>query len=107
MVDEKVVGWCDISSLHRPVLAHSGVLGMGVLAEFRGHGIGKALILATLERARSVGLTRVELTVREHNKRAFALYEKTGFVVEGVKRNAVRVDGKYENLICMGLLLEE
>lgn len=106
LVDEKVVGWCDITSLHRHVLAHSRALGMGVLAEYRGHGIGKALIHTTLERAKSIGLTRVELTVREANKRAFALYEKMGFVVEGVKRNAVRVDGKYENLICMGLLLE-
>jgi RimJ/RimL family protein N-acetyltransferase len=105
LVDETVVGWCDITSLHRPVFAHSGVLGMGVVAEYRGHGIGKALIRATLDRAKSIGLTRVELTVREPNKRAFALYEKMGFVVEGVKKNAVRVDGRYENLIAMGLLL--
>jgi RimJ/RimL family protein N-acetyltransferase len=106
LVDEIVVGWCDITSLHRPVFAHSGVLGMGLVAEYRAQGIGTALISAALERAKSIGLTRVELTVREHNKRAFALYEKMGFVVEGVKRNAVRVDGRYENLICMGLLLQ-
>jgi RimJ/RimL family protein N-acetyltransferase len=107
LVDETVVGWCDITSLHRPVFAHSGVLGMGVVAEYRGHGIGKALIGATLERAKAIGLTRVELTVRDQNRRAFALYERMGFVVEGVKKNAVRVDGKYEDLICMGLLLPE
>jgi len=105
LVDDTLVGWCDITSLHRPVFAHSGVLGMGVVAEYRGHGIGKALIRATLDRAKSIGLTRVELTVRESNQRAFALYRKTGFVVEGVKKNAVRVDGKYENLISMGMLL--
>ena len=105
LVGEKVVGWCDISSLHRPVFAHSGVLGMGVLADYRGQGIGKALIRAVLDRAKSIGLTRVELTVRAPNKRAFALYEKMGFVVEGVKKNAVRVDGRYEDMICMGLLI--
>jgi RimJ/RimL family protein N-acetyltransferase len=100
----RVVGWCDISSLDRPVLAHSGVLGMGVVASHRGQGIGEALIRAALERARAVGLTRVELTVREGNSRARALYEEVGFAIEGVKRNAVKVGERYENHVCMAIL---
>ncbi len=99
-----VVGWCDITSLHRPVYAHSGVLGLGVIATYRGQGIGEALMHTALNKAKSRGLTRIELTVREENKPAIALYEKLGFVVEGIKRNAVWVDDKYENLICMALL---
>ena len=43
--------------------------------------------------------------LRENNVRAIALYEKFGFVHEGVKRNAVRVDGAYENVIVMALLI--
>jgi len=46
------------------------------------------------------------LTVREDNPRAIGLYEKFGFVREGLKQNAVRVDGQYENLLCMALLFE-
>jgi hypothetical protein len=34
------------------------------------------------------------------------LYQRFGFVHEGVQRKAIRMDGKYENLICMGLLLD-
>ncbi|MDD5578822.1 MAG: hypothetical protein PHY16_06005 [Methylobacter sp.] len=34
---EKVIGWCDIASLDKPVLEHSDVLGLGVIWEFRGH----------------------------------------------------------------------
>ena len=41
LCDKKVVGWCDISSLHRPVFAHCGTLGIGVLKSFRGQGVGK------------------------------------------------------------------
>lgn len=52
------------------------------------------------------GLTRIELTVREHNKAAIALYEKYGFIKEGVHKNAVRIDGEYENHIFMALLFE-
>lgn len=107
LVEEQVVGWCDILPIDRPTRAHCGVLGVGVLAEFRGRGIGTELLRATLEKARAAGLTRIELSVREHNKQVVALYERFGFVLEGLQRNAVRVDGKYENLICMGLLLEQ
>ena len=105
LVEGRVVGWCDVSPMERETLAHGGVLGMGVIDGFRGKGIGLALMRATLERAKAGGLTRVELTVREDNLRAKALYEKVGFVVEGVKRKAALHDGKYYGLILMGLLL--
>jgi RimJ/RimL family protein N-acetyltransferase len=59
---------------------------------------------ATLERARAAGLTRIELTVRENNQRVVALYERFGFVREGIQRNAIRVDGKYESLLAMALI---
>jgi len=102
----KIIGWCDITSLHRPVFEHSGSLGIGVLANYRGQGIGEALIRAALEKAKLKKLTRIELTVREKNKAAIALYEKIGFVAEGLHRNAVRIENKYENIISMALLFE-
>ncbi|CAM2920572.1 GNAT family acetyltransferase [Legionella steigerwaltii] len=106
MHKEQVVGWCDISPLDRPVFAHVGALGIGVLAPYRGQGIGEALLSTALQMAKSKGLTRIELTVREHNKAAISLYEKYGFVKEGIHKNAVRIDGVYENHIFMALLFE-
>ena len=106
LVGRQVVGWCDILPFDRPTKSHGGVLGLGVLPEHRGRGIGAALIEAAIKAARDSGLTRVELTVREDNARAIALYERLGFVREGVKRKGVRVDGRYEDLVCMALLLE-
>lgn len=100
----KVIGWCDISSLDRPVFAHIGSLGMGVLAAYRGKGIGRALIDASLQKAKLKGLTRIELTVRENNKLAISLYKKFGFVSEGVHKDAVCIDGHYENHVFMALL---
>jgi RimJ/RimL family protein N-acetyltransferase len=100
-----VVGWCDVTPKSRPIYAHCGVLGMGLLPRFRGQGLGRRLITRTLQAASSFGLTRVELTVREDNRNAIALYEKVGFVVEGVQRNGGLVDGKYENIIEMAILM--
>jgi ribosomal protein S18 acetylase RimI-like enzyme len=100
----KVVGWCDVFPEKRETMAHGGVLGMGVLEGYRGKGIGVALMRATLAQARKTGFKRVELTVREDNLRAKALYEKVGFQVEGVKRKAGLFDGKFYDLILMALL---
>jgi RimJ/RimL family protein N-acetyltransferase len=100
----EVVGWCDVIPKERPIYAHSGVLGMGLLPAFRGRGIGTALIRSVLAAAERNGLHRVELTVRERNEGAIALYRKVGFAVEGVQRDAVHVDGGYENVVCMALL---
>ena len=105
--DGKIIGWCDISALDRPVFEHIGSLGIGVLAPYRGQGVGKALMDAALQKARLKGLTRIELTVREKNTSAIALYEKMGFEKEGVHRNGVCIDGKYENHIFMALLFDQ
>jgi ribosomal protein S18 acetylase RimI-like enzyme len=104
LIEAKVVGWCDVLPIDRPTMAHGGVLGVGVLLEHRGKGIGSALIRAATDMAKAAGLTRIELTVRERNDRAIALYERLGFVREGLKRNAVRIDGNYEDLVCLGLV---
>ena len=101
----EVVGWCDVTPKERPIYAHGGVLGIGLLPRFRGQGIGTNLIRSTLAATRTIGLHRVELTVRQNNTRAIELYKKVGFRVEGLQRDAVQIDGLYENIVCMALLL--
>ena len=100
----EVVGWCDIIPNQRPIHAHGGVLGMGLLPEFRGQGLGDRLIRQTLAAARVFGLSRVELSVRESNAGAIALYKRVGFEIEGLQRNATRVEGVYENVVLMAIL---
>lgn len=102
--NNKVIGWCDISSFDRPVLKHSGTLGIGILKLYRGQGLGEKLITTTIAAAKKAGLTRVDLTVRETNTNAIALYKKVGFEIEGVLRNATYVDGVYTNHIAMAIL---
>lgn len=104
--EDKIIGWCDITSLDRPVFGHVGSLGIGVLADYRGQGVGKALIQAALQQARIKGLTRIELTVFENNKPAIALYKKLGFVTEGIHKNKSRIDGQYANHVFMALLYD-
>jgi ribosomal protein S18 acetylase RimI-like enzyme len=107
LMEGKVVGWCDIVPSDRPVHAHCGVLGMGLLAGHRDKGIGAALMQMSLDAARSCGLTRVSLTVYEGNARALEFYKKVGFRIEGVKQKDALIDGVYINVISMALLFED
>jgi ribosomal protein S18 acetylase RimI-like enzyme len=102
-----VVGWCDVTPAGRPTMRHGGILGMALLPEWRGRGLGRRLIGQALEAARKFGFLRVELTVRDDNVRAQALYRRVGFAVEGRKRRAVLVDGVFCDLIVMALLFDE
>jgi RimJ/RimL family protein N-acetyltransferase len=100
-----VAGWCDvIPNRTRVIYSHCGTLGIGLLPEFRGRGIGRQLMKQTIDAAFAFGLTRIELTVREGNVNAIALYKSLGFETEGLHRNAVRIEGRYENLYSMALL---
>jgi len=103
---EKVVGWADVFPAWAYAVSHCGSLGMGVLAEYRGQGIGRRLLQACIEKAWAKGITRIELEARADNTAAIALYEKLNFKHEALKRNAMRFGGKYFDAVQMSLLRE-
>lgn len=102
--EDRVVGWCDILPSFGESRRHVGTLGIGLLPEFRDRGIGRRLLQAAISTAWARGLSRIELTVREDNLRAKALYERMGFENEGVKKRSMLVDGKFYDCFFMALL---
>lgn len=101
----KVVGWCDIVPKEAEFLRHVGRLGMGVLREYRGHGIGTALIRRALIHAKAAGLEKVELEVFASNASAIALYERHSFEREGLLRRAGKIGGIYDDVVIMGRMM--
>ena len=99
-----VIGWCDITPMDGPTRAHRGGVGMGILPDARGQGLGRKLLLASLYAAAPLGLTRIELDVYDDNPRAIRLYEGVGFLREGTKRKAMLIDGTFKNLIMMAII---
>jgi hypothetical protein len=79
--DGEVVGWCVSRAGHRAAAAATDPRGG----------------------ARPRPVTRGV----DDNPGAIALYEKSGFVAEGVQRNAFKVDGRYYNLIMMAVLFPD
>ncbi len=93
---ELIIGSAGLGVNVNPRLRHSGGVGIMVHRAYQGQGVGQALMEAVLDMADNwLMLVRVELTVFADNARAIALYEKLGFVKEGVKRCAAIRNGKY------------
>ena len=57
--------------------------------------------------ARENNLTRLELTVVSSNIVAKHLYEKNGFEIEGTRKNAMIIDGKYVDEYYMAKLYKD
>ena len=83
-----------------------GELGMSVAREWRGRGVGSALLAAAIEWAREQDMHKLSLSVFPHNAAAIALYRKFGFVEEGRRvKQFRRANGELWDALDMGLLL--
>jgi ribosomal protein S18 acetylase RimI-like enzyme len=105
VVDDEVVGFCDIIPHTAQGFAHVARLGMGVCIGWRRQGIGRRMLDACLIQARNAGIEKVELEVFSDNVGAVRLYESTGFVQEGVKIRGRKLDGRYQDVRLMALWL--
>jgi [ribosomal protein S18]-alanine N-acetyltransferase len=96
-----------IGMIHTEVSRHGfGELGMLVDRDWRGYGVGSALLQATIDWARGQGLHKLSLEVFGHNTAAIALYRKCGFVEEGHRvKHYRRASGELWDSIIMGLPL--
>ena len=85
--------------------SHVGELEMKITKQFRGLGIGKQMLKVALYEARQrQHISRIKLSVMEHNTAAIALYKKFGFLHEGILHREVReITGEYRDIICMGM----
>lgn len=84
---------------------HSLYCVIGVKEDYHSRGIGKALLTKLEIWAKEHNIHRIELTVMEHNTKAIKLYESFGFVHEGIKRDSIRIAGKFINELYMSKLL--
>jgi ribosomal protein S18 acetylase RimI-like enzyme len=71
-----------------------GIEGFAVLPAERGRGIGSTLLQALASHAQRAGARKVSLRMLSTNATARPVYERAGFVVEGVLREEFIVDGQ-------------
>lgn len=105
--EDEVLGLISLLSIN--YINRSGELHIMIgESDNRGKGIGTFAVTAMVDHAfNNLNLRRIELGVLENNSAAIGLYEKVGFIREGVKRKANYKEGEYISMVMMGLLKEE
>lgn len=95
----------SVSLFAQDGLARHAEVGIALIPEARGRGIGTAAIERIVEFAFvRRNLRRVHLEAIASNAGAIRAYEKAGFVHEGRQREHAWVRGSYEDIVRMGML---
>ncbi len=83
-------------------------VGADIVAGLRGQGYATEIFRYFFEYFfDQCGFQRLALVTMETNVPAISLYKKLGFIEEGRERQAIFRDGKFQDLVCMGILAEE
>ncbi len=68
--------------------------GLAIHPDFAGMGFGSKMLQEIIILGKERGIKRLELSTGTFNKKAIKLYEKHGFVFEGILRNYVYIEVK-------------
>ena len=104
--NDALVGRLSASRDTHPASAHVADVGLMVAASHRRRGVGTALMEAAEEWARAAGIRKLELHVFPHNGAAVSLYERLGYLREGVRREQYRRGADLVDALLMAKLLE-
>jgi len=105
--DGEVVGNVLVNVDRNVTTEHIGVLAICIAAGWRDVGIGTELVRGAQEWARDRGLRKVSLGVFPDNGRAIAVYERCGFVHEGLRRQQYRSGDTLRDEVLMAWFTSE
>ncbi len=102
-VDGEIIGLLDFNGGMRKRISHSGYFGMAVSKEYRGEGLGSALLESLIWWAEQHSqIEKVSLKVHADNDRAIQLYQKHGFREEGrLKKGLKYSETSYVDIVEM------
>jgi len=103
-----VVGWASLNPFNpRVAYDHVADFSVYVAREWRGRGVGAALLGALEERARQLGYHKLVLAALPWNVGGMALYQRCGFRLVGVYDEHGRLDGRWVDVALMEKILVE
>lgn len=106
-LDGQFCGQITIGNVVRGAL-RSAWIGYWVAKDVTGLGVASAALALALDHAfGSVGLHRVEATVRPENVASQAVLRNVGFREEGLLQRYLDVDGKWRDHILVGMTIED
>lgn len=105
--ENKIIGNIDITGNSRIMMEHTGVIGMGMLTEWRNSGLGTELMQNAINWAKeNPVLELLWLQVYCENELGISLYRKMNFKENGIIKNYFKRNGKYYDNLTMCLSLK-
>lgn len=104
--NDKVVGYLSVETYRNNRKSHVATVGIGVLESYSSQGIANQLLIELTKHAKNHGLRRIEGHIAQSNYKSIALAKKFGFMTEGIKRNAIKINDNYEDEHLMVLEVE-
>lgn len=107
-INEKVIGNISINGMSRKMMNHTACIGIGMLKEYRGLGIGSKLFESALRWAKENELVEILwLETYSTNKAGMNLYKKYGFTEIGRHPDFVKVSAtEYVDNVIMTLKIK-
>ncbi len=107
-LNDELAGIINITADQRPRVRHIGDIFLGIKKAFWGFGLGSILMEEAIEWAKTSGvIRRLQLTVQKRNLVAIHLYEKMGFITEGLQERGACIErGEFLDVYLMGKLID-
>lgn len=93
----ELIGVVTLLQEERVKIQHrANIFAMYVSSNKQGLGVGKALLIEAINKAKSIeGIEKINLTVTANNQKAKNLYTRLGFKSYGLEEKALIVNGIY------------
>lgn len=102
----KVVAYLSVEAHRNKRKSHVATIGIGVLKSHNSQGIASQLIIELIRHAKNNELMRIEGHIAQSNYKSISLVKKFGFITEGIKRKAIKINETYEDEYLMVLEVE-
>ncbi|MBN2795752.1 MAG: GNAT family N-acetyltransferase [Clostridia bacterium] len=108
LVEDEIISCMSYEGGRRPRVRHVGEFGISVSEKYWNQGVGYEMLKQLISWAeQSKYCEKMNLKVREDNEKAIHLYEKMGFVKEGLLLKDMKINGEFTNCYFMGRDIEK
>jgi ribosomal protein S18 acetylase RimI-like enzyme len=100
-----VVGWVHINAPELEKLEHTAELTLGVIDEYRGHGIGSKLLDRGVDWALDHEFEKLYNSVPATNEEAIEFLKERGWETEAVRKRHYQIDEEYVDEVMLAKIL--